>query len=323
MAKKNNNKLYLIILSVLLIVYIISKYVINVVPESNFDMSVLQIDTAQIASLNIKSNRGQKKPLNFLKEDGHWKVVQDDKNSIADEQSVKELLAALAGLKIQNLAGTDDSKWKEHQLTDSLAIEVEIYDNDSKLLKDLYIGKFTYKQNNTPYAQPGRSNGYGLTYVRLANQAESFIVEGFLPMTFNRQFNSFRNHHLVKVDPSEIDKISFNYPMDTAFNITRADSGTFLINAKDTADAKKVTSFFRTAAQYKEYQFDEHFAAGTSPLFSMDISGKLLDNIKLSVYDNDSLNYVIASSQFPETYFKVRKDQLKKKLFKSKQSFIQ
>jgi len=324
MAKKNKNNLYLIILAALVIIYILSKYVVNVEPESNFDMNILQLDTAQIASLNIQTNKGQKEAIKIYKEDGRWQVEQGSQQALADQQAVQELLKTLANLKIQNLVGTDKSKWKEQKLTDSLAIAVEVYNQDNKLIKDYYIGKFTYKQNDSPYPQRGRNNGIGLTYVRLASQPESFIVEGFLPMTFNRQFSSLRNHHLVKVDQSKIDKIDFNYPADTAFNIAKADSGVFLISQRDTVDSKKINSFLGKLANYRERQFDDSFNSASSPaIFSMNITGKLLNEVKLNVYEKDTANYVVTSSQFPKTNFVVKKSQLTKNIFKSKQSFIQ
>jgi len=113
MAKKNKNNLYLIILLVLVVIYIISKYVVNVEPESNFDMNILRLDTAQIASLNIQTNKGQKEAIKIYKEDGNWQVEQGSQQALADQQAVRELIITLADLKIQNLVGTDESKWKE------------------------------------------------------------------------------------------------------------------------------------------------------------------------------------------------------------------
>jgi hypothetical protein len=321
MAKKNNNNLYLIILIVLIGVYLLGKYVINVEQESNFDMNIIKVDTSKIATLNI-INPKNNDAIKIYKENGKWQIKQANNKSLADENSVQNILKTIADLKIQNVVARNDKKWKENKLTDSLATEVQIFDGNDQLIKDLFIGRFVYKQNNTNPYQNGRNNGTGLTYIRLAKGEESFIIEGFIPMTFNRKFDDFRNQNVVKLDKDKIEKVSFNYPVDTGFIINKLDSLVYLINQKDTANTSKIMSYFRSLSSFRVSQFDDSFnASSSSTLFSVEIIGKEMNPIDMKVYEKDNDYYIINSSQYPNTNFLSKKVNLEKELLKSNQYF--
>jgi len=321
MAKKNKNNLYLIILIVLIGIYLLGKYVINIEKDSNFDMEIIKVDTSLISSINI-INPKQENTIEIYKDNDKWYVKQANNKSLADDATVNHMLKTIADFKIQNVVGTNESKWEEYKLNDSLATNVQFFNSQNQLIKDVYIGKFIYKQNDSPYQQQGRNNGVGLTYVRLAKAPESFIIEGFLPMTFNRKFNDFRNQRILTVKKDQIDQVSFKYPGDSSFVLARTDSMVFLINQTDTADFRKVNSFLTSLSNLKEHQFDDNFIpSSSSPLFVLDLSGKEIKPLKINVYIKDEDNYIINSSQFPHTYFLSKRDRLNKKLLRSNQSF--
>ncbi len=312
MNKKNKTKLYAIILGALFVIYILSKYVFNASPESNFDMDILKIDTTNVAKIYIKQ-KNDKDEIILYKNDGKWFVSQADKQSEADKSSIKSVLSLLANLKIENIAATDNSKWEDFKLTDSLATHIKVANNNGKVIKDLYIGKFTYNKSNNSYG--GVS---GFTYLRLANNTKSFSVRGFLPMTFNRDFNSFRNQTLLHLTKNNLSKVKFNYPADSSFTVTKADSAIWLIN-KDTV-SKNMEFYLSNIINIRQSKFDDNFKAIDAPIYSLEFF-ETPKNITLNFYKKDSINYVINSSQNPQAFFVSNKN-LINKLLKSKSYFI-
>ncbi len=321
MNKKNKNGIYLIILVVLIGVYLLVKYVINIAPESNFDMNMLSVDTAQVSGITIIQPK-DKNPIKLKNNNGKWQVTQGDKTASADENTLKGIFSTLAEIKIQNLAATGKDKWKEFQLTDSLATEVQLFGSEGKLYKDFFIGKFSYKQNKSPYGQMYRNNVTGLTYVRLNNHDESFIVKGFLPMTFNRDFNNFRNQTLVKLDKNSIDKIVFNYPGDSSFVAEKTDSALWVINQKDTANFKKVDQYLNILKWMRDIHFDDSFSPTQEAAYTIQYSGKNIQPVTIKIYQKDSANYVINSTQNPKAFFDSPLSGTMKQLLKMRQGFL-
>ncbi len=319
MAKKNKNGIYLLILIVLFGIYLLFKFVINTAPDSNFDLSMLSVDTAKIAAITIKQPK-DKDPLKLTETDGKWQVTQAGKTAPADESTIKGIYSVLAEMKIQNVAATSQDKWKEFQLTDSLATEVQLFDQAGQILKDFYIGKFTYRQRNV-YGGMYSNNVSGLTYVRLANRDESFIVRGFLPMSFNRDFNNFRNQTIVRLDKNAVENLSFTYPADTGFVVSKADSAVWMINKKDTADIKKVNQYLGMLSWVRDVKFDDNFTPSNDAVYTMQFSGKNFQPVTVRVYQKDSVNYIINSTQNPKTFFVSNKNGTLKRLLKTVSDF--
>jgi len=322
MAKKNKNGLYLLVLVILAGIFILVKYVFINKPDSNFDMNQLSVDTAKVASVSIKQPK-DKAPIKLTKENGNWKVSQKNQSFDADASSIKGILGILAQLKIQSVAGITKDKWADYQLTDSAATNVQLFDGGGKILKDFYIGKFTYKQNKSPYGQRyGRNNISGKTYIRLSNGSKSFIVNGFIPMSFNRDLNSFRNHTVAKIDKDNVNHIKFDYATDQSFELTKADSAVWMINQKDTADFNKISQYLNSIAWLRHMQFDDNFSPSTKAISTLTYEGKNMQPTTIRIYQKDSVNYVVNSSQNPKTFFSYKQDEVVKQLEKPVSAFM-
>jgi hypothetical protein len=315
----NKNKIYLIVFAALLLIYLFNKFVFNTAPEKNVDMHVLEMDTAAIAS--IKMHQPQKNQnIQLNKKNGKWSVSDGQKEYEADANSVKNVLTSLGNLSIENIVANNDTKWKDFQLTDSLAIEVQVFDKSGKIIKDLMIGKFKYKPNpqgGNPYGR--RNNIQGSTYVRLSGSDYSYLVEGFLSMTFNQGIDSYRNKNLVKMKPEDIRKITFDYPADSGFVLQKADSAVWMIG-QDTAAYNKVNNFLRSLANYRENRFEDGFIAKDNKLFTVTIENSSTP-VEISVYPKDSLNFVVHSNYNDKAYFSGKKSTLERRLLKNSKDF--
>jgi len=202
-------------------------------------------------------------------------------------------------------------------------MNVQVSDKNGQLLKDIYIGKFTFTQSEMQNFQQGRNQGVGLTYVRLAKDDASYIVEGYLPMTFNKKFDNWRNKNLVKQDKNKMEVIQFNYPADTGYVITKVGENKYLLNHADTLDLAKVNPLLNALSNYKERKFAENFSSdGKAPLYSISISGQGMNQLDVHFYDLDQELMSVQSTQYPNSVFEVKKDQLFKRILKPKASFF-
>lgn len=322
MTKKNKNGLYLLVLVILAGIFILGKYIIINKPDSNFDMYQLMVDTAKVVSISIQQPK-DKKPIKLTKENGIWKVSQGDKTYDADNRDIKDVLDILAQLKIQSIASTSKDKWGDFQLSDSAATDVQLFDDGGKLLKDFYIGKFTYKPNNSTYGQKyGGNNISGETYVRLSEGVESFIVNGFIPMLFNRDIDSFRNHTVVKIDKNKVENIKFNYTTNQGFELTKVDSAVWIINQKDTAYFNKITQYLNSIAWLSHSKFDDNFSPSDKAISTLTYEGKNMQPTTISIYQKDSVNYVVNSSQYPKIFFSYKQNEIDEQFKKTVSAFM-
>ncbi len=142
LSKFLNTKTLIILLVVLGLIYLISKLTER--EERTFKSEMVSIDTAVVTKMIIHPKLGdQGKEVSFTKTGAEWKLESDGKSYKPDPTSVKNILSELVRMKSERVAATEEAKWKEFEVTDSTATRIMLY-NDSKLLADLYVGKFNY-----------------------------------------------------------------------------------------------------------------------------------------------------------------------------------
>ena len=115
-----------------------------------------------------------------------------------EKDAVHNILGEVDNIKPKSLEAVDKSKWKEFNLTDSLATRVRFLDKKGKSLADLMIGSFTYKQSGNPYGNPYGNNIQGTSFVRLYDEKKVYGVDGFLALSFSGKFNDYRDKSFRK-----------------------------------------------------------------------------------------------------------------------------
>jgi hypothetical protein len=140
---------------------------------------LIDLDSASLAQIIItpKSNG---KPFEFKRESGKWSIIQDNIVSVPRKGAVENILSEIMSIKPQSLVAIGESKWKDYELTDSLATKIKMLTKKGKDISELLIGRFSYKQIGNPYGGYGGNNIEGTTYVRLAGEEEIYAVDGFL-----------------------------------------------------------------------------------------------------------------------------------------------
>mgnify|MGYP001791271539 CR=1 FL=1 len=321
MHKPYNNKILSITFGVLLVLYLITQFTGGEANERNFRTDLVTMDTASVNRIVLYPKEGDE--VTFTQEQENWQASQGEITAQADQQAVQSLLGTLLQLEPQRLAARSEEKWNTFEVTDSLGSRVQAYNGES-ILADVYVGKFTIQQMPQQPMQPGmppmqQQRPKATSYVRLADEAEVYAVDGFLTTSFNRQFNSWRDRNFLQLDKENISRISFQYPADSSFTLALTDS-VWIIN--DTpADSAQTAQYLNQIARLTSSDFADDFnAQGQSPAFQARIEGNNMSPVTIEGYENSG-SFVLRNSLKPDVLVSSDSSGLYLRVFKGKSAF--
>lgn len=316
MASKWNNSKLLIVFGVLVVIFLAVRYVNTSKEKGNFDPDIISVDTAALNEVRLYSQAAGGKEIRIFEESGQWMVQKGDFKVKAMASTISSLIRTLVDIKPERLAARSRDKWEKYQVTDSAATKVALYENGENTLT-LLIGKFSYKQSpsQNPY---GQQRGRPISYFRIEGADEVYATDGFLNMSFNRDFNSFRDQTFLKAEKASIRNIDIRMPMDSGYTLQLIDS-TWMLNDKP-AVQDEVDQLLNSLAMNNQNQFADEFEASGQAPFRLRVEGNNTDPIEVMAYNLDSANVIMRSSLNPEAFFKVPRSDLFSRLFRP-QSF--
>jgi hypothetical protein len=320
MSKKTSNLKLLYIFVGLIVIYGGVKLYQKTFTEKTLKTDLIQIDTAKVTKILLYPVCEERKEIKFVKEGKKWTVSKGNIISETDENTVRELLAMVSVAKTKSLASKDKSKWKEFNLTDSASTRIEIFEGKKETL-DLLVGKFSYQASNNPYGDAyGQGGGIsGTTFVRESGEDEVYAVEGFLTLSVNRQFNTFRNSAISHFSANNVKKISFKYPGDSSFVLTLKDKKWMMDG--QVADSSKVANYINFLSKKSINSFDDSFKPAMSPQCQVTFEGDKASGT-IDAYIRGDNDYVINSSTNPKSFFASKYAELYSDVFKNKKDFI-
>ncbi len=268
--------------------------------ERTFRKDLVNIDTAKVSEIIIypKSHKG--KQVKLTKENDGWKVLLDNgKKAPVPANKIKGIYTQLLSIKPNRLVAREKEKWSAYEVDSSATRVVVMEDGDKKL--DLVIGRFNFKQPRSVS-----------TFVRLYNDSDVYEVDGFLAMSFNRGVNDFRNNTVIKGDYKKWNRLIFDYPADSSFQMTKVKNR--WTAGVEILDSAKTEQYLRKIAHITSSKFDDNVDPQKlqKPTYKLTIEAEGSKNITVSAYA-DSTGTVITSSQNPGTYFNDKK--LAEKIF--------
>jgi hypothetical protein len=286
--------------------------------ERSYRTNVMTIDTAQVTSITISSAIPYSNTIKLYLDQKQWKARGNGNTYSADPGIMKNLITDLAQLKIEALAGTSRNNWSEFQVNDSSAIKVSIEEKGKKKKKILFIGKFSYQQPSNQYERQGKMS----TFVRLAGEDETYSVQGFLRMNFAPDINNYRNKFLLKSNSELFSKLTFTYPDDSSFILTK-DNKKWLIDGIP-VDSSKLDSYFADLERLSSYEFADTIKHNPQSFLTLKIEGPTLPSpLELNaLLALSGSGYLIHSSYNPEALFNGSSQNLASKIFKGKKSFL-
>lgn len=299
MLKKFNNRTLIIIFLALLALVAIIQLMSNQKGERNFREYLAKVDTTKIDK--IEFIHFEKEPLIFEKSgENQWHVKQGEKQAAADQSALKSLMKSLSNLKVKKRVAIKEEKWKEYEVNDSLGTRVVIH-GDGEELAEIIVGRFSYKRVGQGFSMS--------TNARLPDEPEVYTVEGQLSMMTRRDFNGFRDHTLLSVQPANVQEVRFSYPADSSFVLTRQNNQWMARNAP--ADSTQVDKFLKKLKNNTAHNFAQKFDPENQPVFKLNIATKNGDNHLVEAYSDDD-KYIFRTSQNADAIFREGKNTFEK-----------
>jgi len=290
MFRQLSNKVLVIIFLILLLSAVFVFFIDGGKNERTFRDVLVNIDTTAVTEILIYPKSQNHKEVKLFKEKENWRVtLSGNKSASVPGKRMTDVFNQLLAIKPQRLAARGEDKWSEFQV-DSTGSKVIVKQGD-KVVLDLIIGRFSFQQPRSM-----------LTYVRLSNDTDVYIVDGFLDMTFNQGANIFRDAAIINDDFNKWNQLQFIYPSDSSFTLAKSGND-WLINGMKT-DSLKTANYLTRLSRLTDTKFIDDFSPENpaAPVYKLSITTEDFQFIEINGYkEND--RYVISSSQNPEVYF--------------------
>jgi len=318
MFNRINMKSVSVIFGVLLVLVLISLFIGNDRKNSSFKSQLTDfvVDEAKEIVIIPKLDGEE---IRLEKEGEIWKVKQAGQTFNADDVQVNNMLKSIAHMKAKRLASKSEKGWKKYEVNDSLAVQVEV-NGDSGPLAHLYIGKFSFSQSPQSKYSNQQSRGVMTNFVRLAGEDETYAVDGYLQMAFNRDLKNYRDQHVVNIPKDEIEQVKVDQP-GGGFVLKK--SGDVWMIDGVAADSTSAARYISKLAKLRSRNFlpSEQFSTpnSTHQLSIWDKDGQEI--VEIDANYADSTNIAVRSSINPGTVFDGTKSDLFKKLFVNKANF--
>jgi hypothetical protein len=320
MNRRFNNRKLLYILAVLGAILLVT-FLIKIPREkATLRQRLTAFDTTSVNKIIIYPRITEGEPFEFIKNNGKWTIQQ--KGVVAEPQAgaVQNIFYEVLNIKPASLASVDKSKWKEFNLTDSLGIRLKFLNKNENVVSDVMIGKFTYKPSSNPYAGSRANNVEGTSFVRLYDEDEVYSVDGFLSLSFTGKFNDYRNKSFLRLKKEDVTKISFSFPSDSSFVLTKKDSTWYLGNK--ITDSLNTEKFLGSLSQLNGQEIANNYKPGIAPVYQIHIEGNNLLDLSVKCYRGVNYeDYILNSSLNPEVYFVSKRTGIFNQLFKPQSYF--
>ena len=321
MSKKFNNKILFGVLLLLAGIFFATNFLRDKSRNKHsLPDKVIAIDSVGVEAISLfpKSTQGQE--IRFSKNGGLWQVESNGITAEADQLAVQRIVDALQGLKPQRLAAKNKDQWSKYEVTDSLGTRVTITTTGNKKPQDIYIGKFTYKQQPGGNQFGGNQGITGTTYVRRGGDKKVYATEGFLAMTFNQNFNAWRKSDFLKAEKQAIQSIQFDYPENNNFALTKVDS-VWTMGGK-TANAEAVEKYLNLFTNRAERNFADGFTPAGPPQRTITVAGEAMSAVVIQCWSDAEGAYYLHSSLNSNAYFKSDGEGIYKELFVGKEELL-
>lgn len=321
MSKRFNNKRLIFLLLGLAVILIMTLLVKIPKENATFRSHIVDFDTSSVNKIILNNRISDGNTVEFNRNNNKWIVQQGNIKSAPEAGAVQNIFNEVLNIKPQSLAAIDQSRWKEFNLTDSLATRIRLLNSKGQILADIMIGKLEFKQPDKPNRGNIGENIVMTSYVRLYNQKEVYAIDGLIPFSFNIKFEDWRDKSFIKSNKKDITKIQFIYPADTSYFLIKQDSGWFSGNLQ--TDSMNMSNYLNSLSLMHGQTFKDGFDPDLNPVIQIIVTGN--NSLKFSVQcyagsNNDE--YILNSTLRPDVYFTSKKSGIYSQLFKPQRYFI-
>lgn len=304
MNKKN--RLYLIILLVLIVIFAISK--MDTKKEKRF--SFFTADSNNVAKIEISL---ESDTLHLEKKSGTWVMTYPVEWALQDGKLDKIYESVLTAESSTLPVSENEASFEKYSLTDSLATHFKTYDKEGNVLDDIYIGKSS-SYNNTP--------------VREVNSKKVYRLEANIGYMVKPSMNSWRRREIIEIDPEQITKVMVktdanNYTIELADTlwVYSDEKDSFNINADNEA-LKGITNNFKrfAASDFVDGNFAEYESLFQLPEVEVAIEMWTGESYYFKYVPHDDKKYLMQLNEDTNTLY-VQYESVMNKFVKTAEDF--
>jgi hypothetical protein len=308
MFNKINSKWLFFTFGALLLIYVLT-LLFKPSNEGNFNRNLAPVDTAKITAIYIKPKNSDDE-IKLERQDKQWGIIYKGKNIKPDGQYITSMLNELSKIEVEHIVSSDKNDWPLYDVSDSASVKVRV-EQKGKTVANLVIGRYSFEQRMQKIS----------TYVRINGEDEVYSVQGFLSMTFGGGLTQMRDKSVVKLNPSHITRVTFNYPSDSSFMLERTNNQWLISGIQ--ADSAKTATYINALANLYSYNILENTAPVGNKLYEIKIEGNSFSPVQLQAFESDTIvKRFITSSVAPDMQFAGAEGELYNQVFVSKKSFL-
>lgn len=319
MASKFNNKILLVVLVILAGIFILTRTIKQKRSSGNLKTDIVNVDSSVVTTILLYPSAEKGAEIMFSRTGNKWQVKRGEITSDANKNNVDNMFAELLNLKPESIVTRNKEKWGDYGVTDSLGTRI-IMKEGKKAVLDLVIGRFDYQQSPSGYGGYGDNYGTGRTYIRLKEETDVYVVRGFLAMSFNQTFKNWRDQTFLQTDKNNINLLTFDYPADSGFVAMKSDS--LWIIEGISADSAAIASYLNVLARKSNSAFIDGFSTMVGPDYQLTINGTNMTPVIIKAYMKGEYDFVMNSSQNPNSFFTSPRAGLFGNIFKPRSQFI-
>ncbi len=175
--------------------------------QRTFREVIMKVDTGSVDSFTIIPAKFKRVPdLRFRRVGMAWQLVMGNDTTIPDDAPVHELLASISDMRTVRLAGRMTEVKDRYELSDSLTDRLVINAADGQ--HTLLVGRATSSED-------------AMTVVCPIGDEDAYAVQGRLGEITDKSFGDWMPKYLVRGDPANWRRLTFNFPGDTGYVMER------------------------------------------------------------------------------------------------------
>jgi hypothetical protein len=175
-----------------------------------FETDLIKIDTSAVRQLVITLPEAAE--LSLERTEQGWAATQENRSVPVPVRVIQAMVASLAAIRSFSLVKS--SLIDTMGLLERDAIRLDLWQG-SKPPEALWIGK------------SGVQNGHPVTYLRIGNHDEIYLVGGDLHRLFDKTIADFRKNTVSEFKPNDVQSIRFEWPNCRPVVLVRRDSNGF------------------------------------------------------------------------------------------------
>lgn len=288
-----NNKKLLLILGGLLLIWLAMR-LLGGNKNRSFDPVLAQIDSNQISSILLYPAEAGQGEIKLERTGTTWKGTFNGITTDVMESSVRGMLDYFALLEAERIVAKSEQKWPDYEVDEGKGTRVKALAGDRTLI-DMVVGRFSFDQMS-------RS---ATSYVRLHGKPEVYALEGFVSMTFNRGFDSFRDKSILRLERDQV--VSLDYSAGDHQHTLVKNGNIWTLDGQRTLDSTTVAEYLSGLSYLTGNTFADGFQPAGQPVYRLKIkANQLINPMELSCYAvQDSMpTFILNSSLNPKSFFR-------------------